>query len=287
MNKELVKTGKGNENGNKTSFCSFLHFITFALNCKIVRTLITLLAITLLSLSAFTVRSGGRDTSVTIPMFYGFYGYQWPGGDMADRFGSNSVIGPGFMVKTASNWLIGAEYNYLFGNNTKDGLKLLEGLMTDDGMIINGDGTPAVVALFERGFTVNGKFGKLIPALGPDRNSGFFFTAGLGYMRHKVRIDVENNSAPQLRGDYKRGYDRLSGGLVLTQSLGYMYFGRSNLLNFTLSLEVFEGFTHGYREYNFDTRLPGDEKRFDLVFGPKIAWMIPIRKKMAQEFYYY
>jgi hypothetical protein len=252
-----------------------------------VRIFILVLVLTALSLSTVNARGGGRDTSVTIPMFYGFYGYQWPGGDMADRFGSNSVIGPGFMVKTASNWLIGAEYNYLFGNDTKDGFALLEDLMTDDGMIISGDGTPAVVALFERGFTVNGKFGKLFPALGPDRNSGFFVTAGLGYLRHKVRIDVENNSAPQLKGDYKRGYDRLSGGLVLSQSVGYMYFGRSNLVNFTLSFEVFEGFTRGYREYNFDTRLPGDEKRFDLVFGPKIAWMIPIHKRMAKEFYYY
>jgi hypothetical protein len=228
-----------------------------------------------------------KDTAVTIPMFYGFYGYQWPGADMAERFGSNSVLGPGFMVKTASNWIVGFEYNYLFGNNTKDGFDILDEIMTSSGIIISGDGTPSVVALFERGFTVNGKVGKLIPAWGPDRNSGFFVTAGLGYLRHKIRIEVENNSAPQLKGDYKRGYDRLSGGLTLTQSVGYMYFGRSNLVNFTLSFEVFEGFTKGYREYNFDTRLPGDERRFELLFGPKLTWMIPIRKRMAKDFYYY
>lgn len=228
-----------------------------------------------------------KDSPVSIPFIYGFYGYQWPGADMAERFGSNSVIGPGFLWKTSSNWLAGAEFNYLFGNNTKYGFKIFEEIMTSSGNIISGDGTPSVVALFERGSLVGGKFGKLIPALGPDKNSGFFFTLGMGYMRHKIRIEVENQSAPQLKGDYKRGYDRLSGGFYLSQAVGYMYFGKRKLMNFMVSVEVFEGFNKGYREYNFDTMQPGNEKRFDLLIGPKIAWILPLRKRMAQEFYYY
>ncbi len=252
-----------------------------------VRTIFLLITLPLLAVKPTFSQGIEKDSAIIIPMIYGFYGYQWPGADMADRFGSNSVIGPGFMVKDAGNWIYGAEYNFIFGNNTKDGFDILGGIMTSGGNVISGDGTPAVVALFERGFTINGKFGKLFPALGPDRNSGFFVTAGLGYMRHKIRIEVENNSAPQLKGDYKRGYDRLSGGFLLTQSVGYMYFGRNNLVNFTLSFEIFEGFTKGYREYLFDTRQPGDQGRFDLLFGPKLTWMIPVRKRMAKEFYYY
>jgi len=227
------------------------------------------------------------DSPVSIPMFYGFYGYQWPGADMAERFGSNSVIGPGFLWKTKTNWLVGAEYSYIFGNNVKYGFQILEGIMTSTGNIISGDGTPALVALFERGYTISGRFGKLIPALGHDKNSGFFITAGIGYISHKIRIDVENNSAPQLKGDYARGYDRLSGGFLLSQSVGYMYFGKHNLVNFTVAFDVYEGFTRGYREYLFDTRQPGDEKRFDLLFGPRVSWMIPLRKRMPREFYYY
>lgn len=227
------------------------------------------------------------DSAVTIPMFYGFYGYQWPGADMADRFGSNSTIGPGFMVKTASNWLFGAEYNYLFGSNVKNGLDILKGIMTSDGEIISGDGTPSVVALFERGQTFGAKFGKLIPVIKSDKNSGIFFTAGLGYIMHKVRIEVENNSAPQLNGDYKRGYDRLSGGLMLNQAIGFMYFGQSRLLNFTFSIEAFEGWTKSYRDFYFDTMSPPEGRKFDFLIGPKIAWIIPLRQRTVNAFFYY
>jgi hypothetical protein len=228
------------------------------------------------------------DSAASIPFFYGFYGYQWPGADMATQFGSNSVIGPGFMVKTRSNWLFGAEYDFLFGNNVKNGLEIFKGMMTSDGNVISGDGTPALVALFERGSAVGVKFGKLIPVSKKDKNSGIFFTLGLGYINHKIRIEVENQSAPQLKGDYKRGYDRLSGGLMLNQSIGFMYFGKSRLLNFTLSVEATEGWVKPYREYYFDLMAPPPEdKQFDLLIGPKIAWMIPLRQRGPKEFYYY
>jgi hypothetical protein len=246
----------------------------------------------LLLLLIFTVQAHSQrvksDSAVSIPMFYGFYGYQWPGSDMADRYGSNSTIGPGFMVKTASNWIFGAEYNYLFGSNVKNGLDILKGIMTSSGDIISGDGTPSVVALFERGHVIDAKFGKLIPVSSKDKNSGVFFTAGLGYITHKIRIDVQNNSAPQLNGDYKRGYDRLKGGFMLNQAIGFMYFGQSRLLNFTLSVEAMEGWTKSYRDYYFDTMAPAPAGRnFDFLIGPKITWMIPLRQRTVSEFFYY
>jgi hypothetical protein len=228
------------------------------------------------------------DSAASIPMFYGFYGYQWPGADLAEHFGSNSVVGPGFMWKTKSNWLFGAEYNFMFGNNVKNGLDILKYLLNSDGNVISGDGTPSVVALFERAYTAGVKFGKLIPVIRSDKNSGIFFTAGIGYMSHKVRIEVENNSAPQLKGDYKRGYDRLGGGLMLDQSVGFMFFGKNRLLNFTLSVEATEGWTKGYRDYYFDTMAPPPEgKQFNFLIGPKVAWMIPLRQRNVNAVYYY
>jgi hypothetical protein len=228
------------------------------------------------------------DNAISIPFFYGFYGYQWPGGDMAEQFGSNSVIGPGFMWKSPSNWLLGAEYSYIFGNNVKNGLDILQGIITSDGQIISGDGTPALVALFEQGNTVKLKGGKLFPVSKKDQNSGIFFTLGLGYINHKIRIDVENNSAPQLKGDYKRGYDRLSGGLLLSQSVGFMYFGSKRFLNFIISVEAIEGFTRAYRDYYFDLMAPPpDDKYFDFLIGPKITWMIPLRQRNVDKYYYY
>ena len=107
-------------------------------------------------------------------------------------------------------------------------------------------------------------------------------------MMHKVRIEVENQSAPQLNGDYRRGYDRLSGGLMLNQAIGFMYFGRSRLLNFAVSVEAFEGWSRPYRDYYFDLMSPPAEGRqFDFLIGPKITWMIPLRQRLPKEFYYY
>lgn len=255
---------------------------------RLFRIFLPLLLLLIITDSAFSQRARSDTSSVTIPMIYGFYGYQWPGGDMAERFGSNSTVGPGFMVKTASNWIFGAEYNFLFGSNVKNGKDILKGLMTSDGEIISGDGTPSVVAMFERGQTFGVKFGKLIPVIKASKNSGIFFTAGIGYMMHKIRIEVENNSAPQLNGDYKRGYDRLSGGLMLNQAIGFMYFGQNRLFNFTLSVEAVEGWTKSYRDYYFDTMAPPPPgKNFDFLIGPKIAWMIPLRQRSVSEFFYY
>jgi hypothetical protein len=224
----------------------------------------------------------------SIPYFYGSYGYQWPGGEMKNQFGSNSVIGAGFAVKAKSNWIFGAEYGFIFGNNVKNGKDIFKYLLNSDGNITNGDGTPSVIATFERGNMVDAKFGKLFPVIKSDKNSGIFFTVGLGYMMHKIRIEVENESTPQLKGDYKRGYDRLSGGFMLNQAIGFMYFGKSNLLNFTISVEAFEGWNKAYRDYYFDTMAPAPEGRqFDFLIGPKIAWLIPIRGRNIGKYYYY
>lgn len=253
------------------------------------RILRTVLILVITGTGFFVNAQGSRvDSAASIPIFYGFYGYQWPGGDMADQFGSNSVIGGGFSYKTHTNWIFGAEYNFLFGNYAREGDSIFKNLLTSEGNIISGDGTPALVGVFERGSAVGVKFGKLFPVIKNTKNSGIFITAGLGYMMHKIRIEVENQGAPQLKGDYRRGYDRLSGGLMLNQAIGFMYFGQSRLLNFTFSIEAFEGWSKAYRDYYFDLMAPPpDGRQFDFLIGPKIAWMIPLRQRLPKEFYYY
>lgn len=234
------------------------------------------------------VKETDTKTASSIPFFYGFYGYQWPGGEIKNQFGNNSIVGPGFMWKAKSNWLFGGEFDFIFGNNVKNTTEIFKNLYNSDGNITSGEGTPAVVATFERGNEFGFKFGKLFPVIKNDRNSGIFFTAGLGYMMHKIRIEVQNNNTPQLDGDYKRGYDRLTGGFMLNQAIGFMYFGKSRLLNLTLSVEAFEGFNKPYRDYYFDTMAPPEKDRqFDFFLGPKIAWMIPLRSRNDGTYYYY
>ena len=228
-----------------------------------------------------------NDTSMNVPMIYASYAYQIPGGDMADRFGNNSVISGGFMLKSATNWLYGADFSFLFGNKVKISEEIMQNLKTELGYIIDDGGSYAEYSLFERGYYISARFGKLISVLTPNPNSGFIVMGSAGYLQHKIRIEVLDNSVPQLNDDYKKGYDRLTGGFGINEFIGYMYLSNNNLLNFYGGIEFNQAWTKPLREVNFDTRLPDEhQNRFDSSFGFRIGWMIPFFKRMPEKYYY-
>ncbi|MCB0807290.1 MAG: hypothetical protein KDC05_15940, partial [Bacteroidales bacterium] len=227
------------------------------------------------------------DTSLSIPMFYASYAYQVPGGDMADRFGANSNIGGGFKWKLASNWMIGADFSYVFGNTINDEAQLMSNLKTETGHIIDLSGGFTQFDLYERGYFVSANVGKLFPVLSPNPNSGFFVSASAGYFQHKIRIDVLNNTAPQLWDDYKKGYDRYTAGIGVSEFIGYMYLSNSRLLNFYGGFEFMQAWTSPRRDVNFDTMEPDPvQERFDVLNGFRIGWIIPIFQRQPQALYF-
>lgn len=229
-----------------------------------------------------------RDSSVAMFQINLAYGYQFPAGDMADRFGNNHVIGGEAAFKTRSNWFIGAGYNFIFGESISNKDSLFYNIRTSDGNVIDGNGNFTAFALFERGFSVGLRAGKIFPVLNPNPNSGILVTAGAGYLQHKIRIEVSGNTAPQLDGDYKRGYDRLSGGFNYQLFLGYMLFSNNRLLNFYGGFEFNQAFTKPYRDYYFDTKGPDAvQNRNDILYGFRIGWMVPFYKRLPEKYYYY
>jgi hypothetical protein len=212
--------------------------------------------------------------------------FQVPAGDLADRFGSNSTIGSGFHYKTKSNWLFMADFNYIFGNRIRED-SLIQNLLNEDGFVISDEGRIADVSFFERGFYSTIRVGKIIPVFGSNPNSGLMITAGAGYLQHKIHIKVEDNIAAALRGDYKKGYDRLSDGFSTVQFIGYQHIGKSRLANFFAGFEFVQAWTKNRRSMNFDTMRRDDKDRFDVLYGLKAGWVIPIRKRDAKDFYYY
>lgn len=229
-----------------------------------------------------------KDTTLSIPMFYAAYAAQIPGGDLADRYGWNSNIGGGFMWKMQSNWLIGADFNYLFGKDIKIKNRVMTNLFTENGNIIDQSGSYASFNMVERGYYFTGKFGKVIPVLSPNPNSGIVLIAGIGYLQHKIRIEVLNNTAPQLNGDYKRGYDRLAGGPVLNGFAGYMHLSNKRLLNFFGGFDFSMAFTRPLRDVNFDTMLPDPvQHRKDLLSGFRVGWIFPIFSREPNPYYYF
>lgn len=230
----------------------------------------------------------GRNPSEAekIVMVFPALGFQIPGGDMADRFGVNSTVGPGLQVKTKSNWIIGADVNFIFGNKISED-SLIQNLLTDDGFVISDQGQVADLSFHQRGFYAAARIGKVIPVFGSNPNSGLMITAGAGFLQHKIRIAVQENMAAALRDDYNKGYDRLTNGFSTTQFIGYMHLGESRIANFFAGFEFVQGWTQNRRSMNFDTMRRDDTKRLDLLYGFKIGWMIPFSNRMPKDYYYY
>ena len=248
---------------------------------------IRLLALLAILSGTLSAQVSIQDSAITTPIIYATYSYQFPGGDLADRFGSNSSIGGGFLLKTSGNWLLGAEGNYLFGSSVKHQETMLGLISTPEGNIIDANGMYADIILYERGYSFYGYFGKLIPVLSPNPNSGFTITAGGGYLQNKIRVHNPNNTAPQVTGDYKKGYDKLNGGFAFRGSVGYTYLSNSRLLNFSVNFEFIQAWTKRMRDYNFDLKGPDPDSYSSQFYGIKACWFIPLYKRKPKEFYFY
>jgi hypothetical protein len=109
---------------------------------------------------------------------------------------------------------------------------------------------------------------------------------GVGFMQHKILIQDKSESLLQLRGDYRKGYDRLTNGIFLEQYIGYIYLSNNGLINFHIGLDIAWGITEGRRDYLFDVRKPGNDKRNDLLFGVRGGWYLPMFKRKSEEFYF-
>lgn len=226
-----------------------------------------------------------KDSAIAFTMLGASFQYQMPGGDMADRFGDNFNAGGFLNYKFANNWLIGLDGNFLFADKVKeDGI--LDSIATGQGFIIGESGEYAKVYLYERGFQFTLKAGKLFNLFGPNKNSGLLVTAGAGLLQHKIKIDVDKDDVPELSKEYKKGYDRMSNGLALTENISYLYCGNKRLLNFMIGIECTQAFTQNRRSYNFDQRAADTKKRVDLLYGIRVGWFFPLYRHAVNSFYY-
>lgn len=215
------------------------------------------------------------------------YGGHTPGGDMAGRFGNNFSFGTGTdLITGKGNWIFGADFAYIFGGEVKQ--DVLATLRTPEGFIIGNNRSFADVQLRERGFFAGALVGKLIGIGKANPRSGIRLTVGAGLLQHKIRIqDDPFSGVPQLDDNYKKGYDRLSNGLALSQFIGYQILSLDKRVNFYIGLEFFQGFTMNRRDFNFDTRTKETSKRTDLLSGIRAGWVIPIYfGREAGEVYY-
>ncbi|HOW25252.1 MAG TPA: hypothetical protein PK711_06235 [Bacteroidales bacterium] len=228
-----------------------------------------------------------RDSVLVIPTLRATAGFDIPSGDLAEQFGPHFTTGAEFFVKTRKNFLVGLEGNYLFGGTVKNEEQVLGPLLTDKGWVIDKYGTPADLFLYERGFTVFLRLGKVFPVIGPNPNSGIHFTVGGGYLQHKIRIENIEGTVPQVTGDYKKGWDKLSGGFAITEFLGYIHYSNNKRINFFAGLDLQQGWTSPMRPYDFNLMGKDTSGNLALFWGVKAGWMISFSSRSSDGNYYY
>lgn len=214
------------------------------------------------------------------------YAYQVPGGDLADRFGSNFNLGGGLdFITNESNWILGLHGQFLFGSEVKN--DVLAALRTPEGFIYGNNKSVADIQLRERGFYAGLRAGKLISLSADNPRAGLRLTLSGGLLQHKIRIQEDPVSrVPQVEGDYKKGYDRLTNGFALQQFIGYQLLGREGRINFYGGLEFTQAFTENRRAVNFDTSQAETGERLDLLFGIRVGWVLPFYFRKADEIFY-
>ncbi len=230
-------------------------------------------------------QGGLEDTSITMVPITLSYAYQLPSGDLGSQFGPNHNVGLSVTRKLKSNYSYGLEGSFIFGNQVDD-QSMLRDITTSNGVIVNQDGNPAKILLYERGYTVMAVAGKLMTIAGPNPNSGILLKLGAGYMRHKVLIESQNDVVPALEDEYLKGYDRLAAGPAGMFFVGYQHLSNNRRINFLVGFELNIGFTRSLRPYNFDSRRADGDTHFDGLNGLRVGWTLPIYKARDNREYY-
>lgn len=221
-----------------------------------------------------------------------------PGGSMKDLYnGPYLNFALEWDYKTKRNWMVSVEGDLWFGYNS-DNLTLraerMGDIYTSQGYLMGMDGSDGVVTLYNRGFAVRPGIGKIIPLFRKNPDSGILLKLSGGWMMQKTvnTQDMNEGEVPQLDEKMMPLYDHLRHGLILTESVGFIYMSnRSTYINFKITFDLSQCFSWSTRPYIIDKvmELNGKDNNryFDLMGGVKLSWMFPFTGKTSYDYYYY
>lgn len=246
--------------------------------------------IAILILSGFSIlkiaaQGGVADTTLRMSLFQIQGGVHQPFGDMADRYGSSASVGFSYAYKSATNILLGADFNFLFGNKVKDEYELLRFLRNSSGAIVGIDETSVNVLTLERGYIGGLYIGKIFPVLNHNPNSGIVVKVGLNYLEHRTYFETREDEYDPLEGDHRKNYDRKTAGLALYEFVGYQYFSNKRYFNFFAGFDFYQGFTTDYRSYNIDKMQRTNSDYKDFLVGFRFGIVLPVYRRPANNFY--
>lgn len=203
------------------------------------------------------------------------YGRQVPVGVLSKRFGGSNTVGFTTAYKFGNNYQIQSGINAIFSGKVKEN-GIFDTMVGSTGYLVDVNGNLAEIKMYERGIIWHLDVGKVIPINKFETNSGILLTAGAGFMQHYIKYTFQRTVLPQLEGEYAKGYDRLTNGLMLRGFAGYQRIDPKAMLNFVAGIEILNGFTKNRRSFNFDTRTADNTSRNDLMLGLKVGVMISI-----------
>ena len=221
-----------------------------------------------------------------------------PGGTMLDLYESPYLdFNIDWAYKFADGWMAPFHADLWFGmysNNLKDRSIRYPHVFNFEGDAIGWGGYSGNVSAYNRGLSMKPGVGYIIRVLPKNPNSGILLKLSGGWMMQKTVYSQEYTEAPvaQLNGDYKKLYDHLRNGVILTESVGFIYMSNyQTYINLKISFELSQCWTWSSRPYQIDNLmgLNGKDKGsyFDLMGGVRITWMFPFTGKTTYDYYYY
>lgn len=247
------------------------------------RIIILSLLVIFSSLNLIAQEEGDKAFDGSVTSLIIGYGGDLVAGDLKERFGSNLKFSFGVEHLTANNWVYNADFFFLFGDRIKE--DVLSSFRTTEGYILGDDGLYADIFLRQRGLYLGGGLGRLFQ-INEKSRSGIKVVLNAGVLQHNIRFVDERNSVAQLRSEGAKGYDRLTRGFSLKESVAYKHLSRNRRLNYEIGLDFIQGFTSEVRAINFDTGLLTNKSRLDLMFGIRVAWILPFYHNAQQTIYY-
>ena len=213
------------------------------------------------------------------------YCYQLPIGNLSESFGNNSSLGMTYL-QNKNSFLYGIDANFMFGNQVKNDsiFKLIE---TQSGDLINSSGELDEILYYERGFNTHFLLGKSYK-ISKNNSSQIYVYAGLGYLQHKIKIESNRTTLPQITENYMKGYDNFTNGISSKMCIKYLYFDRKTDVKLYLGTEFIYAYTKNKRPYNFgEMEYKSKEYKSDKLVGFNFGIIIPINKKNDEKFHYY
>jgi hypothetical protein len=226
-----------------------------------------------------------RDSALTSQHIHLSLGLQSPTGDLADRFGTGGNVGVGYHVKQRSGFYWGVQTTFGFGMTLHE-QGVLSNLLTPAGELIDNEGAVAFVTITGRSGSFLLEAGKLLPALGPNPNSGLLLKAGIGSFHHRLHFENTENRITQLEQPQLAFYDRLAWGVAGRASVGYFHMSDDGLRNFCADLSWTRGVVWPQRPFNADTQASETGIRSDGLLSLELGWVFHIYRRAPLEHWY-